>query len=58
MANLSLLSDVNKLAVCLTYFPRFIAVENNEHRHVPVTFPTDLRDITSPEPGIKGPGQK
>jgi len=40
MASLSLLSDVNKLAVHLSVIfpPSFISVENKEHRHVPVTF--------------------
>jgi hypothetical protein len=49
MASLSLLNDVNKLALCLSVvyflppvsrqFDSVVAsVENKEHRHVPVTF--------------------
>jgi len=62
MANLSLLSDVNNL-VSLCLIPLFHVefvfelspLENKEHRHVTVSYDTCY---TSPQPGIKSPGQK
>ena len=60
MASLSLLSDVNKPAVCcLSYFfPVSSQLRIKSTDTFLSHFPTDLRDIHPPEPGIKGPGQK